>query len=359
MNIPLTVVVVASIVLSLVYFSGDHNQGVSTNIPGTPAASSSSSMAPNVDPQVLTDTVKQFYSDISTKQYESAWKLLSKNFQDYVQGHDNFVNGYKTTLNTIVKSIKIQDLPSNTVYVEFESSDNVNGQIQTKTFSGSWKLIQENEKWKLDTASITLISTSPTPKPVSQAKTCQFNKEQMRTLLKEYGYTDEEINQFFIMRPGNCFNLKPNNNQAQVYYDDPTSDPSDESSYNSNIPQTTPTPQNTSYNDDSESNKSLKYNPYNSSWEYAGEDESLKYNAFEREWEYAADDERTQYNSFEKEWEYAKDDESLKYNAFEKTWEYAEDDSTTKYNPYESKWEIAAPDSNLKYNYFERTWSYE
>ncbi|MDP3982767.1 MAG: hypothetical protein Q8Q65_01685 [bacterium] len=308
---------------------------------------------PTVEPQVLTDKVKQYYSDISNKHFNQAWSLLSKNFQNYSKNYDSFVNGYNTTKSILVQDVTLKDLATNTVFIKLQSTDNINNQIQTKNYSGTWKLIFEDGSWKLDTANIILIGISPAP------KTCQFNKEQLRTVLKEYGYTDEEINQFFIIKPGDCFNLKLNNNQPQVYYDDPTSDQSDESSYNSNNPQTTPTSQNTSYNDDSESNKSLKYNPYNSTWEYARDDESLKYNAFEDQWEYASNDETTKYNAFEDKWEYADENESTKYNAFENTWEYAEDDSTTKYNPYESKWEITNPGSTLKYNYFERTWGYE
>lgn len=107
------------------------------------------------------------------------------------------------------------------------------------------------------------------------------------------------------------------------------------------------------------SNKSLRYNSFSNSWEYAGENESLQYNAFEDEWEYAGDDESTKYNAFENEWEFAGSDESTKYNAFENTWEYAPDDSITKYNSFENKWEITSPDSSLEYNAFENTWSYE
>lgn len=107
------------------------------------------------------------------------------------------------------------------------------------------------------------------------------------------------------------------------------------------------------------SDKSLKYNSFSNTWEYAGEDESLKYKAFENEWEYAGSDESTRYNAFENEWEFAGSDESTKYNAFENTWEYAPSDSVTKYNSFENKWETTSPDSSLKYNSFENTWSYE
>lgn len=121
-------------------------------------------------PNPITDTdlinpVKEFYSNISSKQYDTAWNLLSRNFQNYAQNYDSFVNGYRKTLNTFVKDIRIQDLSDNTVFVQLESSDNINGYVQTKTFEGTWRLIGENGQWKLDSADITLKSVSPTPKP--------------------------------------------------------------------------------------------------------------------------------------------------------------------------------------------------
>lgn len=122
-------------------------------------------------PNPITDTdlinpVKQFYSNISSKQYDVAWSLLSKNFQNYAQNYDNFISGYKTTLNTVIKDIRVQDLSDPKVYVQLESSDNLNGQVQTKTFEGTWKLVMENGQWKLDIADIALKNVSPTPKPV-------------------------------------------------------------------------------------------------------------------------------------------------------------------------------------------------
>lgn len=42
-----------------------------------------------------------------------------------------------------------------------------------------------------------------------QAQKCQFNKEQMTALMRQYGYSEEDIKTFFIMRPGDCFNIKP------------------------------------------------------------------------------------------------------------------------------------------------------
>lgn len=315
-------VVIGLIAIVAVSKTGSDDKGLS-KIPNNQVVDQQSTKTtvqpnPTGDPQVLADIVKQYYSNISARQFDRAWGLLSKNFQNYSQGYDHFVKGHDTTKSILVQDTYVQGLSANTVFIKLQATDNINNQIQTRNYSGTWKLIFEDGSWKLDTAEIALVSIFPSQAPKQGVA-----------------------------------------GQPQVYYDDPISDPSNETFYDFNNPQTISIPADNNQPSDSESNKSLKYNPYNSTWEYAGDDESLKYNAFEKQWEYAADDERTQYNSFEKEWEYAKDDENLKYNAFEKTWEYAENDSTTKYNPYESKWEIADPDSELKYNPFSRTWGYE
>lgn len=52
---------------------------------------------------------------------------------------------------------------------------------------------------------------SPTIKPVmKQRGRCQFNKEQLTTLMQQNNYSNEDINLFFSVRPGDCFNFKPN-----------------------------------------------------------------------------------------------------------------------------------------------------
>lgn len=50
------------------------------------------------------------------------------------------------------------------------------------------------------------VSQVPSPNP---SPACQFNKAQMTELMKQYGYPDEDIEIFFKMKPGDCFNYKP------------------------------------------------------------------------------------------------------------------------------------------------------
>ncbi|MBI2012132.1 hypothetical protein HYS91_05175 [Candidatus Daviesbacteria bacterium] len=130
--------------------------------------------SPTPVPMVESDLlipVKDFYAAISSKEFDSAWNLLSKNFQNYAQNYDNFVSGYKNTLNVVTKDVYVQDLSNKIVYVQIEAKDDLKGQVQTKTFEGIWKLVLEDGKWKLDSSDIILKDVSPTPKPVQVPKT--------------------------------------------------------------------------------------------------------------------------------------------------------------------------------------------
>lgn len=109
------------------------------------------------NPEDLVNTVKQFYNYIGLKQLDNAWNLLSKNFQNYAQGHDHFVSGYDTTLNVFIEDAYVKDLSTNTVYVKFKSADDFNGQTQYKNWAGVWQLIREDGTWKMDNANIALI----------------------------------------------------------------------------------------------------------------------------------------------------------------------------------------------------------
>lgn len=124
---------------------------------------------PTIDPEVLTDTVKQFYSSISSRQFDPAWKLLSKSFQNNAKTYDSFVKGYDTTKSVSIQDIHIKDMSDNSVFIKLQSTDSNHDQIQTKDYSGTWKLIKEDGSWKLDTADIALLSVSPSSRALNVA----------------------------------------------------------------------------------------------------------------------------------------------------------------------------------------------
>jgi len=107
------------------------------------------------------------------------------------------------------------------------------------------------------------------------------------------------------------------------------------------------------------SQNKLKYNSFESKWEYAPSSSSLKLNPHENKWEFAMPDEKPKYNAFESKWEFASPKDKTKYNPFENKWSYEDSNSSLKYNAFESKWEYAPSGSSLKFNPFADSWSYE
>lgn len=168
MSMPLIVVLIISGIIAVSAFTS-HNSRNSPVVSLENPASPSSSIAPTVDPQVLTDTVKQFYSDISAKRFNEGWGLLSKDFQKGAKDFNSFAKGYDSTKTITVKENRIQDLSANTVFIKLQSTDLNHDQIQTKEYSGTWKLIKVDGSWKLDTADITLLSVSPSSRALNVA----------------------------------------------------------------------------------------------------------------------------------------------------------------------------------------------
>ncbi len=161
MNISqIAVLIVSAMIVVNVLTSQDKYKNLQPSPTGVSESPRPSTVS-NVDPQILTDTVKQFYSKVSSKQFDKAWELLSKNFKDYSKNYNNFVKGYDATKSVLVQDLRIQDLPTYTVFVKLQSADNFYSQIQTKDYSGTWKLIKEDGIWKLDKAEIALINVSP------------------------------------------------------------------------------------------------------------------------------------------------------------------------------------------------------
>ncbi|MDO8487759.1 MAG: hypothetical protein Q7S31_00395 [bacterium] len=169
MNLPVAIVAIVSLILISVFSnhnSGNQNSHIS---PSAITSSPSPSTNPSVDPQVLTDTVKQYYVNISSKRIDQAWGLLSKNFQNSAKNYDSFAKGYTTTRSVLVQDTRIQDLPNYIVFIKLQASDTIYDQVQTKDYSGTWKLIKEDGSWKLDSADIVLLNVSPSSRALSVA----------------------------------------------------------------------------------------------------------------------------------------------------------------------------------------------
>lgn len=149
-------IIIVSIILLLIYFANSN-----TNSIGVGSSTSNPSTVQNsITTSDLINPVNEFYADISSKKNLQAWNLLSTNFQNYAGGYDNFAKGYSTTTNIYTNKVSVQDLPNKLVYVNLSSTDTINGQNLIRTYEGTWKLIIENNQWKLDMADITLLDPS-------------------------------------------------------------------------------------------------------------------------------------------------------------------------------------------------------
>lgn len=109
------------------------------------------------DDQTLPGVVGQFYNYISTRQLALAYGLLSKNFQKYVGGFNNFSNGYNNTLNVYLQDVWLYDPSVNSVYVKVATADVIGDKVLFRVFEGTWKMVQEDGIWKLDAATIRQI----------------------------------------------------------------------------------------------------------------------------------------------------------------------------------------------------------
>lgn len=111
------------------------------------------------DPEIMVNTVAQFYNYLSGRQTDLAYGLFSNNFKKIAKNYADFAKGYDSTLNIYLMDIRFVDQSMNSVYVRVAASDYTNGEkVMFKTFEGIWTLIQEDGIWKLDSAN---ISQSP------------------------------------------------------------------------------------------------------------------------------------------------------------------------------------------------------
>lgn len=160
---PIIILVVIGLITIAAVGKIGGNDKVLPKIPNNRIDDQRSAIQPNptVDPQVLTDTVKKFYSHLSSREFDQAWRLLSKNAQDQSEGYDFFIKGFAITKKVSVQDIQLQDLSTKKVFIKLQSTDNINNQTLTKNFQGTWELKLEDGAWKLDNANISLVSTSP------------------------------------------------------------------------------------------------------------------------------------------------------------------------------------------------------
>jgi hypothetical protein len=107
-------------------------------------------------PQVV---VTHFYSAIGAHDLQTAWNLLSSRARSN-QDFTTWSKGYATTRSAQLSDVKVVSQAADQAKVSFtlQSVDVEGGNTTTKTFQGSWQLLQSNGAWFLDTASIHQVS---------------------------------------------------------------------------------------------------------------------------------------------------------------------------------------------------------
>jgi hypothetical protein len=101
------------------------------------------------------DAVRLHYAHINSRNFAAAWDLLSPRFQAGMS-YENWVRGFHTTraVQTPSVSVVAQSGSSATVAVTIVSLDAAGSSTISKTFQGTWNLVQSGGTWKLDTANI-------------------------------------------------------------------------------------------------------------------------------------------------------------------------------------------------------------
>ena len=143
-------------VFLLLHLPGGNQQG-NGQTPGvtqTPGITVTPSPIPSPTPVTLTPegaegVINEFYQDINNKNYDAAYDLLSQEYRS-THPHQAFVDGYKTTVSSIVNILNAQELTdgSNAIRVNITlvATDNKNGSNVTTNYAGYYDVVLENGK---------------------------------------------------------------------------------------------------------------------------------------------------------------------------------------------------------------------
>lgn len=109
---------------------------------------------PNDNNSLLKDTIIKYYDYLSTRQFSLAYALLSQNFQKTIGGFENFSKGFTTTVNVQLLDAKIDNSQPHAVYIKITATDSTGTKTTARTYSGTVKMIFEDNVWKINEAVI-------------------------------------------------------------------------------------------------------------------------------------------------------------------------------------------------------------
>lgn len=102
------------------------------------------------------DSVKAYYTYLKARRMDEAFNLLS---QEYSKKSDleEFTNRFKDILDVDVVLTKLEDDSKDTVLVKFTTKNWVDGEAIVHYYEGDWKMVKEDEVYKILTGKITEV----------------------------------------------------------------------------------------------------------------------------------------------------------------------------------------------------------
>ena len=118
-----------------------------TNKPPVASAPAKSSAPSNGSAEAL----KDFHYAISMKKYKDAYQYLGPEMQQYVGGYDKFVQGYQTTVYSVVRSPYIVSNDGTNAVIKYtiQAKDRTSSGDVLQDFSAESKLTKINGRWRI------------------------------------------------------------------------------------------------------------------------------------------------------------------------------------------------------------------
>ncbi len=97
------------------------------------------------------EALKDFHYAISMKKYKDAYQYLGPEMQQYVGGYDKFVQGYQTTVYSVVRSPYVVSNDGTNAVIKYtiQAKDRTSSGDVLQDFSAESKLTKINGRWRI------------------------------------------------------------------------------------------------------------------------------------------------------------------------------------------------------------------
>ena len=118
--------------------------------PPTPPAASAPAK-PSAPSNGSAEALKDFHYAISMKKYKDAYQYLGPEMQQYVGGYDKFVQGYQTTVYSVVRSPYVVSNDGTNAVIKYtiQAKDRTSSGDVLQDFSAESKLTKINGRWRI------------------------------------------------------------------------------------------------------------------------------------------------------------------------------------------------------------------